>query len=73
MRLLHIQIGGEPSLVEYIGNSVPPYAILSHTWGLDGYEVTFKYLTKGVGKSKASYRKLTFCGKQAAHDSLQYF
>jgi hypothetical protein len=29
-------------------------------------------LTQGVGKSKVGYRKIRFCGKQAARDGLQY-
>ncbi|KAH7086982.1 hypothetical protein FB567DRAFT_526687 [Paraphoma chrysanthemicola] len=73
MRLLRILDDGELSLVEYVGNSVPPYAILSHTWGSDSDEVTFRDVTEGVGRSKAGYRKLTFCSKQSACDGLQYF
>ncbi|KAH8704534.1 hypothetical protein GQ44DRAFT_753179 [Phaeosphaeriaceae sp. PMI808] len=53
------------SLVEYVGNNIPPYAILSHTWGLDNDEVTFRDLVEGRGKDKTGYRKLTFCGDSA--------
>lgn len=73
MHLLRLEDGGEFSLVEYVSNHIPPYAILSHTWGADHEEVTFKDLTEGTGKNKAGYRKLTFCGKQAANDGLQFF
>jgi hypothetical protein len=74
MRLLRIDTdGGGFSLEEHIGKHVPRYAILSHTWGADHEEVSFKDLTKGTGKSKEGYRKLAFCGKQAAGDGLQYF
>ncbi|KAF1828366.1 HET-domain-containing protein [Decorospora gaudefroyi] len=73
MRLLRLQDDGEFNLVEYVGNLIPPYAILSHTWGPDHEEVTFKDLTEGVGKNKAGYGKLTFCAKQVAYDSLQFF
>jgi len=73
MRLLQLDDNGEFSLAEHIGTNVPPYAILSHTWAADDEEVTFKDLIKGTGKAKAGYRKLIFCGKQAAKDNLKYF
>jgi hypothetical protein len=64
----------EFSLVDF-GDDIPPYAILSHTWGSDGNEVTFKNLTedKGMAKSKPGYRKLSFCCKQAARDKIDFF
>jgi hypothetical protein len=61
------------SLVEYFGKEIPPYAILSHTWGPDGNEVTFKDLMKGTGQTKPGYLKLSFCCGQAAQDGLDYF
>jgi hypothetical protein len=73
MRLLQLKEDGEFVLVERAGRNVPPYAILSHTWGTDEEEVTFKDLVEGKGKNKAGYRKLRFCGEQAAKDSLRYF
>jgi hypothetical protein len=73
MRLLRFEDDGEFSLVEYMGNHIPPYAILSHTWGADHEEVTFKDLAEGTGRNKAGYRKLTFCGKQAGIDGLRFF
>jgi len=73
MRLLKLKDDGELSLIEFIGDKIPGYAILSHTWGADGEEVTFKDLMKGTGKSKAGYQKIRFCGEQAATDGLQYF
>ena len=73
MRLLKLRNDGEFSLAEYVGNSIPPYAILSHTWGVDDEEVTFRDLVKDTGKRKAGYRKLFFCGRQAARDGLQHF
>jgi hypothetical protein len=60
-------------LEEYVGSSIPPYAILSHTWGLDNDEVTFKDVTKSRGKDKLGYRKLKFCSEQAAKDDLHFF
>jgi len=59
---------------DFIGNGiVPPYAILSHTWGEDEHEVTFKDLQTGAGRSKAGYKKIQFCGEQAAKDGLKHF
>ena len=66
--------GGELSLAEFAGDSVPPYAILSHTWAEDGSEITFNDLKMGTAKNNAaSYKKLKFCGDQAARDGLSYF
>ena len=73
MRLLQLQDDGEISLTEYAGSSIPPYAILSYTWGFDNDEVVFKDLVRGKGKTKKGYRKLTFCGKQATNDGLRLF
>ena len=73
MRLLRLQNNSDFSLAEFIGKNIPPYAILSHTWGVDNEEVNFKDLEDGVGKSKAGYSKIRFCGKQAANDGLQFF
>ncbi len=67
MRLLNAQT---LSQTEVSGN-VPPYAILSHTWGED--EVTFRDLAEGTSQSKAAHEKIRFCAQQAAKDGLQYF
>jgi len=58
---------------KFLGEDIPPYAILSHTWRADDDEVTFKDMRKSTGKSKVGYTKIRFCGKQAAKDSLEYF
>ena len=55
------------------GDDIPRYAILSHTWGTDAEEVTFKDLIDGTGMDKAGYNKIRFCGEQAKRDGLQYF
>jgi hypothetical protein len=73
MRLLQIEADGHFSLVEYVESDIPRYAILSHTWGPEEEEVTYRDLMQGAGNDKAGYRKLTFCGRQAANDSLQFF
>lgn len=73
MRLLQLQDDGEFSLVEYVGNNVPDYAILSHTWGSDHDEVTFQDISGRKGKGKAGYHKIRFCAEQAKKDAIDYF
>jgi hypothetical protein len=72
MRLAKRMSNGDFSLTEFLDN-IPPYAILSHTWGDTNDEVTYDDLTKGTGKSKKGYTKIQFCAKQAADNGLQYF
>ena len=72
MRLLHIGKGGAVRLVELHGD-IPPYAILSHTWGSDGDEVSFRDMESKKGTEKLGYRKIRFCSDQAVKDGLQYF
>jgi Heterokaryon incompatibility protein (HET) len=73
MRLLELKSHGEFSLTNDLIHNVPPYAILSHTWGTDTDEVTFRDLIDGTFKSKVGYGKIQFCGEQASRDGLQYF
>jgi hypothetical protein len=73
MRLLERDSNSEFSLTKDLVNNIPAYAILSHTWGDDDQEVTYKDLAEGSGKSKAGYQKIRFCGEQAARDGLRYF
>jgi Heterokaryon incompatibility protein (HET) len=75
MRLLEACTTSGFSLTkDLVDDDIPrQYAILSHTWGKDGDEVTFDDLRKGTGKDKAGYRKLLFCAEQAVRDRLQYF
>ncbi|CAN9246719.1 unnamed protein product [Alternaria alternata] len=74
MRLLQATSDNDFSLVEYF-DDIPPHAILSHTWGADHEEVTFKdiYKGKGKGKTKPGYEKLRFCAAQAARDGFKFF
>jgi hypothetical protein len=73
MRLLECNSRGTFSLTEFVGIDIPRYAILSHTWGPDGDEVTFKDLAEGTGSIKAGYNKIRFCGEQAKNDGIRYF
>ncbi|KAK3953026.1 hypothetical protein QBC32DRAFT_128536, partial [Pseudoneurospora amorphoporcata] len=72
MRLLERNDTGGIRLTENLpNNKIPPYAILSHTWGPE--EVLFRDMTDGTGKNKASYAKIRFCGDQAWRDGLKFF
>ena len=65
MRLLEILPNGDFHLIEKsFDKAIPPYAILSHTWGSE--EVTFEDMVKDSGRSKIGYEKIKFCGEQAA-------
>ncbi|KAH8588261.1 heterokaryon incompatibility protein-domain-containing protein [Bisporella sp. PMI_857] len=73
MRLLERKNDDEFTLTKDIIDNIPDYAILSHTWGADSEEVTFKDLMDGTGRNKAGYDKIWFCGEQARRDGLRYF
>jgi hypothetical protein len=75
MRLLEYNSAGEFSLTEDIvdDDEIPPYAILSCTWGADTDKVTFKNLMGDTNLGKPGYDKIRFCGEQATRDGLQYF
>ena len=75
MRLLERNRASEWVLTkDFVGDSqIPPYAILSHTWGADSEEVTFSDFVNGSGRGKSGYEKIKFCGEQAEHDGLQHF
>jgi hypothetical protein len=80
MRLLEILPDGDFRLTEFPSDgTIPPYAILSHTWGDENEEVTFEDIDMKSGRVKSSrrrkdgYKKLKFCGEQAARDGLQHF
>ncbi|PZD33510.1 HET domain containing protein, partial [Pyrenophora tritici-repentis] len=71
MRLLQYSETGELSIRCFDDGDIPPYTIISHTWGADGDEVTFADLQTGGGKTKPGYKKIVFCGEQARRDNLQ--
>ncbi|KAF7507209.1 hypothetical protein GJ744_010891 [Endocarpon pusillum] len=73
MRLLKVDKNGEFSTLtdDRVGD-IPSYAILSHTWGEDFEEISFKDLKIGPRSDTAGYRKLKFCAQQAARDELRY-
>jgi len=74
MRLLWRNNENELGLTSDLGEKdVPRYAILSHTWGADTEEVTFREMMDGTGKGKAGYKKILFCEQWAKQDRIQYF
>jgi hypothetical protein len=73
MRLLKVKNDGCFSLTRFLPNSVPRYAILSHTWEAEDQEVTLQDIVNGVGGDKSGYQKIKFCGNQAQKDGLDYF
>jgi hypothetical protein len=49
--------------------SIPPYAILSHTWGEE--EVSFQDLLTPKAKDMIGYKKISDCCKQAVDDGFE--
>ncbi|CAJ2510237.1 Uu.00g061370.m01.CDS01 [Anthostomella pinea] len=72
MGLLKLENDGSIRLTKDLVNNIPPYAILSHTWGDDEDEVTFQDMTEQTGRSKRGYQKIKFCCEQAAEDDLKH-
>jgi hypothetical protein len=72
MRLLLRSNIGEFSFTKGLDgdDTIPPYAILSHTWLPDTEEPTFEDLTNGTGEEKLGYKKIRSCGEQARRDGL---
>ncbi|KAI8948859.1 hypothetical protein F4801DRAFT_591546 [Xylaria longipes] len=74
MRLLQRDDAGNYSLTrDLASNDVPPYAILSHTWGLDEVVFTDLAKTQDNWQQKAGYNKIRVCAEQARRHGLRYF
>jgi hypothetical protein len=73
MHLLQIEQDGKVSLSKFSGDRIPCYAILSHRWESEDDEVTFKEITSDVEQTKPGFKKVRFCGAQAARDGLTHF
>jgi hypothetical protein len=62
------------NLHEFIGDKIPPYAILSHTWGEE--EVSLQEMQSGeatgIDVQKAGYQKIKKCCKTGAADGYEY-
>ncbi|GLA68489.1 hypothetical protein AtubIFM55763_005227 [Aspergillus tubingensis] len=57
-------------LEEFVGQNIPRYAILSHTWGKD--EVTFQDMQTPTVTEKLGYAKIKHSCERALQDSLGY-
>ncbi|KAL5082864.1 hypothetical protein Trisim1_002747 [Trichoderma cf. simile WF8] len=59
-------------LVEFFGDAIPPYAILSHTW--EAEEITFQDITQGHSyrESKKGWSKVIKCCQQAIEDNFEF-
>lgn len=53
-------------------DAIPPYAILSHTWGKQDDESTFQDLRDRAGINKPGYVKIKACCSQAIRDGFDY-
>lgn len=69
MRLINVDT---LQLEEFIGDKIPPYAILSHTWGVE--EVSYDdWLQPDIAKGKQGYTKIvSMCNVTKKHYDLQY-
>jgi hypothetical protein len=63
MRLMKYDPHAELGIISFNGSAIPPYAILSHTWGADADKVACADLVKGDDKAKRGYKKILFCGQ----------
>ncbi|PYH75264.1 CMGC protein kinase [Aspergillus vadensis CBS 113365] len=68
MRLINVDT---LNLEEFYG-SAPSYAILSHTWGADHEELSFRDITENSIKRKSLPFKVAKCCEQAKKDGIQY-
>lgn len=71
MRLLHSSLW---QMTEFIvDDEIPPYAILSHTWGEN--EVTFQKwqtLSHTDVQRMTGWKKIEYCRKQAVADGYEW-
>ncbi|KAH6659767.1 heterokaryon incompatibility protein-domain-containing protein [Truncatella angustata] len=67
MRLLNVKTR---KLEEHYGDRIPPYAILSHTWGAE--EITYKDFQSSGYASIHGYDKIDGCCRQAEGDDVGY-
>ncbi|KAI0187957.1 heterokaryon incompatibility protein-domain-containing protein, partial [Xylaria flabelliformis] len=67
MHLLNVHT---KKLQEFLGDEIPPYAILSHTWGDD--EVLFQDLSTPAHEEKLGYKKIEACCQRAIFDDYDF-
>lgn len=70
MRLLH---ANTRQLKEFNGDEIiPPYAILSHTWGRTEDEVAHRDMSSPSASQIPGYSKINYCCEQAIQDGLEW-
>jgi hypothetical protein len=57
-------------LEDFNYDRIPPYAILSHTWGQD--EVSFQNIQRPLALLGCGYEKIKYCCDQALKDGYNY-
>jgi hypothetical protein len=55
---------------DFLGEDIPPYAILSHTWGEEEY--LYADALHGSSQKKEGFAKIRFCCDQAVQDGLEW-
>ena len=56
---------------EFVGeDDVPPFAILSHTWGEE--ECTLQDMKEASVQTRIGYKKIELCCQQALKDGLKW-
>ncbi|RSL88326.1 hypothetical protein CEP52_015269 [Fusarium oligoseptatum] len=73
MRLLKVASVNSPlglEMVDFSPNNIPPYAILSHTWGDD--EVIYTDVIANNAQQKSAYHKIEYTCRQAIADGYEY-
>jgi hypothetical protein len=69
MRLINVETR---NLEEFFGHQIPPYAILSHTWGKNQEEVCLREMGSTNASNKPGYQKIEYLCQQAARDKLRW-
>lgn len=70
MRLLNVHTYELQEFFGAFGKDIPPYAILSHTWGNE--EVTFADLPTPEARLKEGWKKIEYTCKDAKRRNLDY-
>ncbi|CAK38721.1 uncharacterized protein An04g04570 [Aspergillus niger] len=72
MRLLNTCLSdtGDFVIQNFLDYELPPYAILSHTWGKE--EVTYQEINAASAKTKSGYKKITKCCSVARSNGYKY-
>jgi hypothetical protein len=73
MRLIEAKENDALCFTEDLRRDIPPYAILSHTWGTPADEVSYHDFKQSKWEHKEAAFKLKFCAKQARKHKLNHF